>query len=66
MILDNCEATTKYFCELLGITRFVFYTYISEINIFLEEYYHITNDYTHNLTIKYDKLLKRYCLVEID
>lgn len=63
MLKNNIgNGTTAYFCEHLSIDKELFYTYITEINLFFSEFLAIGGFYIP-WQIEYDRYLKRYVLI---
>lgn len=64
MLLNNIgDGSTKYFCNALEISRFLFYDYVAEINALFSEF-SIIIGYPINLEVRYSKLLNRYIIDE--
>jgi hypothetical protein len=63
MLKNNIgNGTTEFFCQCLSIDKELFYTYISEINLFFSEFLTIGGFYIP-WQIEYDRYLKRYVLI---
>ena len=60
---DIGNGTRKYFCEILEIDRYLFYSYITEINLFFAELGLICGEYSY-YEIIYDRFQKRYILIK--
>ena len=59
--VDKGACTCKQFCEMLEIDRFLFYSYIREINSYYAEMDMLLGEYNFQ-EIKYDHVLKKYIL----